>query len=442
MKRWCSILALAAAAACDGDGGRSPAVGVLHFPIAATASSNGRVLYVANTNFNLEFNGALVQAFDLEKIRAEARRAMAGERPASAPDEGEFLVRGANGALPSGAAVRLGSYITAMAMAPDGRRMYVASRGAGCVHWLDVREEDGLLECGQSAVGGACDEMPSQVGSHCVGAARSGSRNLLLPPNPTSIDVFDQEGARYITITHHEEVRSRVSLMVQSSASSPPTLAHFANDFSPRLWTQLRLPTAEPHWVVFSKDEPTMGHVRLFADGASSFVFRAPPTVPTTVASALGVVHAVLDPCDPTRAYAAARARRASGAAVGDAIFTIDVSNPDEPRVIDQLTMPLGATRIVPVRKGPRCEEGVELYTVIYDARKLYVVDAQAWREVGQVRTQVGPSDLVVDPNFDRAERPFLYLVNFSSMCIEVVDARTRQVVFTVGDPIRPRELS
>jgi DNA-binding beta-propeller fold protein YncE len=428
---------------CDSEAGRRPTVGVLHFPTAAVASSDGRFLYVANSNFNLEFSGALVHAFDLDKIRAAATNAQANPNDPSAAfdrDESKYVVADGNGTTPRGAAVRVGSYVTAMQIAPDGNRLYVASRASGCISWMD-RGADGMLECGQSSAGGACDENASAV-QHCVGASRTGRRDLLLPPNPTSIDVFDRNGARYITVTHHEESRSRVSLLVQASANDTPIVAHYANEFSARLWTQLRLPTAEPHWLVFSRDDPTMGHVRLFEDGASSFVFRAPTTFPSTVSGSLGVIHVALDPCNPNRAYAAARARRTSGSGVGDALLAIDVSNPDDPRVVETLSMPIGPTRVVPVRRGATCADGVDLYTVLYDSRKLYVVDAQSWREVAQIRTQVGPTDFVVDPGLGAAGHNFFYVINFSSMCIEVVDATTRRVVFTIGDPIRPRELS
>jgi hypothetical protein len=263
-----------------------------------------------------------------------------------------------------------------------------------------------------------------------------------LPPNPTSIDVLDHNGSRFITVTHHEETRSRVSLLVQRTAQDAPVLTHYAGDFSARLWTQIRLATAQPHWLVFSRDDSSMGHVRLFEDGLSSFLFRSPTTVPTTVPSALGVVHAALDPCNPNRVYAAVRARRSSGAAAGDAILAIDVSNPDDPRVVDLLSMPTGPTRIVPVKRGSTCNDGVDLYTVLYDSRKIYVVDATSWSELAQIRTQVGPAELVVDPQFGTAGHNYFYVINFSSMCIEVIDAATRTVVFTIGDPIRPRELS
>jgi hypothetical protein len=442
-RSFCVALFAAAIMSCNAEGGRRPKVGVLHFPTAAVASRDGRFLYVANSNFNLEFSGALVQAFDLDAIRARARERLADPtRPAEDRDETRFIATDGAGATPRGGAVRVGSYVTALALAPDGRRMYVASRATSCVSWIDLGA-DGLLECGQSSAGGACDETNAALSPayHCVGASRSGRRNLLLPPNPTSLDIFDREGLRYITVTHHEETRSRVSLMVQQGDGAP-VMAHFAGDFASRLWTQLRLPTADPHWIVFSRDEPSMGHVRLFEDGLSSYVFRAPTTVPQTVPGTIGVVHVVMDPCDPRRARAAARARRPGTSNAGDSILAIDVSNPDEPAIVDQLAMPLGPTRIIPVRRGATCADGVDLYTVLYDARKLDVVDARAWREVAQVRTQVGPVELVPDPLLGTAGHNFLYVVNFSSMCIEVIDATTRQVVFTVGDPVRPRELS
>lgn len=436
-----TLIATAALTACDSEAGRRPSVGVLHFPTAATASSDGRYLYVANSNFNLEFSGAIVHVFDLNKVRAAADAHVSDPAaPSFERDESKFLVTDASGAVPRGAAVRVGSYVTGMQLAPDGNRLYVASRASGCISWMD-RSADGLLECGQGSAGGACDENSATL-THCVGASRTGRRDLLLPPNPTSIDVFDRNGARYITVTHHEETRSRVSLLVQATANDTPIVAHYANDFSARLWTQLRLPTADPHWLVFSRDDPSMGHVRLFEDGASSYVFRGPTTQPTTVSSTLGVMNVALDPCDSTRAYAAARVRRSSGSGIGDAIFSINISNPDDPKVVETLSMPLGPTKIVPVRRGATCADGVDLYTVLYDARKLYVVDAQAWREVAQIRTQVGPTDFVVDPQFGTAGHNYFYVINFSSMCIEVVDAATRQVVFTIGDPIRPRELS
>lgn len=438
------VACTAAVSACDVESGRRPTVGVLHFPTAATASPDGRFLYVANSNFNLEFSGALIQAFDLDKIRAAADNAKAHpEIPTAAfeRDEAKFVATDGQGAFPRGAAVRVGSYVTALKLAPDGNRLYAATRASGCIAWID-RTAEGLLECGQQSAGGACDEAQPSAAQHCVGASRSGRRDLLLPPNPTSIDVFDQNGSRYITVTHHEDTRSRVSLLVQPTANDAPVLAHFASDFSARLWAQVRLETAQPHWLVFSRDDPSMGHVRLFEDGLSSFVFRSPTTIPTTVSSTLGVMHAALDPCNPNRVYAAARVRRSSGAAAGDAIFAIDVSNPDDPRVVDTLSMPIGPTRIVPVRRGATCADGVELYTVLYDARKLYVVDASSWSEVAQIRTQVGPAEFVVDPQFGTAGHNYFYVINFSSMCIEVIDAATRTVVFTIGDPIRPRELS
>lgn len=429
------VLALAAAVSCNAEQGRPPIVGALHFPTAAVASSDGRWLYVANSNFNLEYSGALVQAFDLDLIRARARAHRADPMaPDHEDDESVFVAPGVGGS------VRVGSYVTSMIADPNATRLYITSRAADCLAWIDIN--NGALECGQQEAGGLCDRQNSNL-SHCVGVNPSGPRMLRLPPNPTSVSAFDGPGGlRYLAITHHEDTRSRVSLMVDPGPGGP-IMSHFAGDFPQHLWTQFRLNDPGGHWLVFSREEPVMGHVRLFADGNNSFVFRGTPSVPTTVAANLGIFHVVADRCNPNRAYAAARARRGTtGALAGDVLLALDVSNPDDPRVVDQLAMPLGPTRVVEVPRGPTCADGSDLYVVLYDSRKLYVVDTQEWREIAQVRTQVGPVTLIPDPRVTEDDYAFLYVVNFSSMCIEVLDARTRRVVFTIGEPIRPKEVS
>ncbi|MDP3275891.1 MAG: hypothetical protein Q8Q09_11890 [Deltaproteobacteria bacterium] len=439
MIRSLAVLALCGVSlSCAPESGRPPPLGTLHFPTLAVASPDGRFLYVANSNFNLEFSGALLQRFDLDAIRARARaRQNNGNLPEFEPNEALFV------SSDRGAAVRLGSYVTGLKFSPDHQRLYSVSRGTGCVTWMDVGA-DGGLECGQSGVTMACDTQAQSSVNHCVGSSRTGPRNLLLPINPTSLDVSTgPNNDRYLTITHHEETRSRFSLMVDRGTAGP-VMSHFAGEFQARLWTQLRLPGPDHHWLVFTRDEPSIGHARVFEDGLSSFVYRGSPTVPTTVSSELGVIDVTLDPCNPTRAYIASRARRGSRTSglSGDALLALDVSNPAEPRVIDQLSMPIGPSRVVPVRRGATCAEGTDLYVVLYDSRKIYVVDAERWRETAQIRTQFGPTDLIVDPRFDEADHHFLYLINFSSMCIEVIDPVTRRVLFTVGEPIRPRELT
>jgi DNA-binding beta-propeller fold protein YncE len=410
-------------------------VGALHFPTAAVASRDGRWLYVANSNFNLEYSGALVQAFDLEAIRVRARARRAD--PAASDhedDESTFLNRTIGGS------VRVGSYVTSMVADPEGDRLYLTSRAAGCVAWIDL--VNGQLSCDQAEAGGLCDQTGMQA-SHCVGVNPTGPRMLRLPPNPTSVSVFDGPGGlRYLAVTHHEDTRSRVSLLVDPGAGGP-IMSHFAGEFSAHLWTQFRLNDPNGHWLVFSRDEPAMGHVRLFADGNNSFVFRGTPSLPSTVPSNLGIFHVVADRCNPNRAYAAARSRRGTTSALaGDNLLALDVSNPDDPRVVDQLAMPLGPSQVLEVPRGPSCDDGSDLYVVLYDSRKLYVVDTQEWRELAEVRTQVGPVALVADPHVTEPDSSFLYVINFSSMCIEVLDARTRTVLFTVGEPIRPKELS
>ncbi|WP_437282039.1 hypothetical protein WME90_16200 [Sorangium sp. So ce375] len=52
--------------------GLPPPVGGFYFPTGLAASPGGRVLYVANSDFDLQYNGGTVQALDLQRLRKRA----------------------------------------------------------------------------------------------------------------------------------------------------------------------------------------------------------------------------------------------------------------------------------------------------------------------------------------------------------------------------------
>src|SRR6476661_6312897 len=74
--KWLGIsLALVAtgpfgAAACYSTGdGTSPPPNQIYFPVGLAVSRGGNVLYVANSDFDLQWNGGTVQSYDLHLIR-------------------------------------------------------------------------------------------------------------------------------------------------------------------------------------------------------------------------------------------------------------------------------------------------------------------------------------------------------------------------------------
>src|SRR5437899_1675702 len=52
-----------------GDGPTPPA-GALYFPVGLAVSPGGNVLYVANSDFDLQFNSGTVDAYDLPALRS------------------------------------------------------------------------------------------------------------------------------------------------------------------------------------------------------------------------------------------------------------------------------------------------------------------------------------------------------------------------------------
>jgi len=65
----CAALALACYNAGDGT---APPPQQIYFPVGLVVSSGGSVLYVANSDFDLQWNGGTVQSYDLSQVRADA----------------------------------------------------------------------------------------------------------------------------------------------------------------------------------------------------------------------------------------------------------------------------------------------------------------------------------------------------------------------------------
>lgn len=94
--RW--IVALPAlvlgAVACYSTGdGRPPPVDKFYYPVGLAVSPGGNVLYAANSDFDLQYNGGTIQSYDLRLIRRDAVALIEDPAQASSPN------------LPSGARV-------------------------------------------------------------------------------------------------------------------------------------------------------------------------------------------------------------------------------------------------------------------------------------------------------------------------------------------------
>jgi DNA-binding beta-propeller fold protein YncE len=207
--RLCSLaLCLAATGCFKPDDGREPPLERIYFPTGLALSPDGDRLYVANSDWDLQFNAGSVQAYDAAQLRALVPRSCDSDADCAGPDEacdapgpdvsslgatgtrwcvdaatrdvcrglgvqsaGDRLIQpGLCGAVDNRSpgllleSVGIGAFATDLIYRPSpvaGGRLFIPVRSDATLHWLDVpagaspgagRE----LECGQGA-GRDCD---------------------------------------------------------------------------------------------------------------------------------------------------------------------------------------------------------------------------------------------------------------------------------------------
>jgi hypothetical protein len=182
-------------AACLTTGeGRPPPLDDFLYPVGLAVSPNGHVLWVANSDFDLRFNGGSVLAFDLDAIRSDEAKVRRDPADPSLPLAQAPVPAGScpsdpPGATPGTAArqpatltcappVRAGAYVKdgivtgAFSTRVDFRdgRLFVPTRGDTSLLWIDVASDGGdltlpatdkrspfHLDCGVRS-GASCDD--------------------------------------------------------------------------------------------------------------------------------------------------------------------------------------------------------------------------------------------------------------------------------------------
>ncbi|HVU01799.1 MAG TPA: hypothetical protein VHE30_08605 [Polyangiaceae bacterium] len=257
------LAALGQSACFAPNDGRPPPEGNIYFPVglslgASRANGSARVLYVANSDFDLQYNAGTVQAFDLDVIGAlmgdvpqigtdaecaklgTGVRAQRPEEQVTAPapcspvaadattNRGKLLLDTAViGAFATDVLYRTrhlepptvtDAGVVLAPPAPDAGpggetsgRLFVPVRGDTTLHWLDVDESDDafrtghILSCGQDA-DGVCDHDHRRGGD----PAEENTRGVQLPAEPYGI-AADDDG-RVVVTTHQSD--GKVSLFV------------------------------------------------------------------------------------------------------------------------------------------------------------------------------------------------------------------------------------
>ncbi len=237
--------------------GLAPPTNIAYFPTALVISKGRTTLYVANSDFDLQYSGGTVQALDLgsaDGLRTRARAlAVAIAQGKTQADScaaigtkvnGEdFVHPGPCAALPLGPFVKKFATVGAFSSqglivdrtdGQPGARLFLTVRGDPSVTYFDVvddRNPDApvspcgdafCLDCGGTGVGKRC------ASSHLIGTNPFDNlRGIKLPTEPTGIDVVELGGTSGDPLVIAHQTTNQVSLVVNrwpDQGPSGPTL--------------------------------------------------------------------------------------------------------------------------------------------------------------------------------------------------------------------------
>lgn len=482
--------AFAVGPACVSPGeGPSPDPGEMYFPVGLAISPGGHTLYVANSDFDLQFNGGTVIALDLDRIRDNVPPVADPQAPGHpcgslARNDENLLYPGpcspirldnppdGRGSL-VGDSVEIGAFATDILMVakPDGpgTRLFVPVRGDPSVTWMDVEDDRYVeppftrsLNCG----GDRCDQQ------HRAGEdPESNLRRAVLPPEPYGLAATEAGDA--VVVTH--QTSGSVSL-VSNDWDDIPRLQFVSGGFPLGGVGIAPLPVPayvrakgidyQPGFLATFRAAPEVDLVRYYDDEdaapARPFVVRAGAVGITVNASGVDSRGIAVDAterraceagCDgdevclqscaavPADVYIANRTP--PSLLVGETRSNVSPTGSDDLITIyDSVPLAFGASRVafgnVVNREG---ELEPRVFISCFDARYLFIYDPVSRRIDGQVRTGRGPHAIAIDP-----VEPYLYVAHFTDSYIGVVDLDQRNtltypsIVATVGVPVPPRE--
>jgi DNA-binding beta-propeller fold protein YncE len=325
MRRIFALIGFALVACYSIGEGIAPPLGSIYFPTGLTLSRDSNFLYVANSDFDLQYNAGTLQSLDLNRIRSLVPRGCASDSdcpaekycdaPGSSTDTPEHsywcvdrdpaskffgLPCGALGERSSSDrvtvpgrcqavnlqtpqdggsslitdAVAIGAFATDV-IARDfpnsdryADRLFIPVRGESSINWVDATG-DGKFDCGQGA-GQTCDQR------HRAGQDPSdNSRGLRMPPEPYAIAATPDTSA--IIVTH--QTQGAVSLLVNDWTTGPhlnfvftglPPMPIAAAAIPQPLVVQMGLYQTSPGFLIAYETTPRIDLLRFSPDSEST----------------------------------------------------------------------------------------------------------------------------------------------------------------------------
>jgi DNA-binding beta-propeller fold protein YncE len=459
------VLACFAGTACNlNNEGESPPQADIKFPSALLlsaqdAQSAPRFLYLVSANFDLRYNRGAVQVYDLAKVNAAADACVQNPAQDCPPIEsnGDVFVD----------EVLVHSLATSVAISPDRRRMYVATRSNPTITFIDLDENgegDGVLSCDDSD-------------RHC-----SNSRDRGQEDDNLRDDTLPIEPVGMLALTGSSVVQSSCqSTSAAASAAAPPgtfvMLAHRGGEVSlfydagqgPELVHVLEDLTPEPTGIAYDecsqraflslsdRENPVQSR-RLARVGvsvhqtvdaahpyAASYLYEGGDVEFESVAAQRDTTTLLVVPGQAAAANRAALAPQLIVASQNPAtLLFADAASADgvaATAVIQPTaTVPVGEQ---PVRLALGEIGGRSIVAVSsYGGQSIYIVDRQTYEVLGAIHSVSGPYDLAIDSARER-----MYVADFRTSNVHIIDLSTLaagaspRIVATLGVPQVIQEL-
>lgn len=324
--------ASAAAAGCfTGSDGLFPPTESLYFPTAIVLSPGRTSLYVANSDFDLQFNGGTVQVMSVVDvdglpgtrtlaeavavwIQAGGTQEQICDAIGSTPNPDAVLYPGPCAAIQYTPLVRkfatVGAFTSGMTLLPredgSGMRLFATVRGDPSVTFFDVVDDRDpaapVSPCGDAFCldcGGEGDEKRCSLGHRVGESAVSSLRGLTLPTEPSGIAAAPLAAGDALVVPHQTE--DAASLLVnrwEPTGTVPwPTLEFTLRDLDSGPTAVVAIPppllvraaqatiTYRPGFVVSHNTAPVLSVLRYEDDAGSSpprpFLIRTDTTTVT-----------------------------------------------------------------------------------------------------------------------------------------------------------------
>lgn len=403
--------------------GIPPTPATMNFPIALGLSPTGpgeapRYLFVANSNFDLRFNDGTLMAFDLDRVRAEVQGGPGADEPCGSPELGACQFNDIARFISS--EVGIGSHADGLAVAPEGDRLYVASRSGRDLTFVDFDPVNGLFDCDQEGGDGVarCGEL-YRAGNE--GEVTS-LRQLELTGDPVDVvagRLADIGGAgtdeNFVLVALRD---GRVALFVEESGGERlPTLAHIVEGFPQSLVTLAMQPGTGIGWMT-SAASSALARVGVAVDPADplrSFLYDAGSVRLGGLDDGQDNRDIAFDPARPEeRAFVLSRRP--------ESVVALDLTRQglgsSDVAVDDAYEVGAGPSRLALAQVGGRDY----VIASTFDARKLFIIDVERGVDglVAVVGGFSGPFALAVD--VVDGEHAYLYVADFSVSVIRVVD--------------------